>query len=1101
MFGCLLLAWLSLPQLRAAPSAFGRRQGLRGKLVDAAVDAAAVGTAATTAGRQAWTVATALAVHKQHKLRVTQMERTGTAPRIRPVYVGDNDAACAALPKRKLLPAEVLRGCHWDYDQITTPRDTCSADSPTGRQAALKAAGRGAPNERPFKAAMVYLCIPVEACHFEYLALSIMSWHHFWNRYFNYPVVIFSKAQDADSIRHEVAPLVAAGVHVQIETVAEKWLVDPNIACPDWRHKSDEPCSRRFTESYRNMNRFFTKDMYWQPAFDDIDFFLRIDTDSFLVQIWCDDPFARMHTEGKHFLYNGISVTNPNCHKGIRDAVSEFTSTTGVVPVSDLTNFVRPDGDGDRPDYGYSGCVGAGSKRFFRHHNYTAFTDFMRKKCGIYYHRWSEQVFFYYSTAIYGTREQVGKINSPHIHGRDKGLWMTCLRERLMAAGYGFLRGTSGTAADLTGHGAAPVVEAAVAMRQRNDVPRAQSKWVKRIKPACEAREAPVKPLRLLFTTVPRSASTFTRRLLEYSTGIASESVWREGGEWSDETKSFGSCMPIGVFKGSDGKREAATGSGCPVNLRRATSADPLVVKSHFPVQHREWQYMKAHRISAILKTIRNPLDEYDSWRRWRGKNPEWPRFLMSFKEFAGEWVKFHTHWDAWSKENCTPIVEFKFEDLMKEKAGVLREVLQQTGLWDELSLSNASVAEALRIVVEQDEKAHAAHGKVTGSLKTGMSIGKQYLGKEFGDDVSVADIDWFATEHGNLLKRYGYNRLFETARKELAAAGPETSASTTAKKKLIVLSAPNAWLLQPTLSCPLEDCANCEFSMDKSRMPEADVVIFFARSIRSNNGVGEPIPAPRRPPGQIWVFFTTESRRHFGEVPADYANAFNLTMTYKLNSDVPMTYLDRQWFRLLPFQDSELGAVHDESMMFLVAPKNRGKLNCDYVLNKDLCEKTISGAYLNTGAQCSALMTNAEYRALKFRVLREFTTAFPEKTSDAPIMFMASNPTKCHQNCDKNNRMAYVKALMEHTKVDSYGLVLHNKDEVSIGSESYTMSGRKHGNWERPVVIKILSAYKFYLAFENSNCDDYLTEKFFRPLLAGNNPKRPFAARSCPLA
>jgi len=192
---------------------------------------------------------------------------------------------------------------------------------------------------------------------------------------------------------------------------------------------------------------------------------------------------------------------------------------------------------------------------------------------------------------------------------------------------------------------------------------------------------------------------------------------------------------------------------------------------------------------------------------------------------------------------------------------------------------------------------------------------------------------------------------------------------------------------------------------------------------------------------------------------------------------------------RLLPFQDSELGAVSDEKKTFLVAPKNRGKLNCEYVLDKKLCKETISGAFLNTGKKCIAPLTNEQYRAMKYEVVRKFTTAIPEKTDDAPVMFMASNPTKCHQNCDKNNRMGYVEALMKHTKVDSYGLVLHNKDSVNVGGETLTMSGRKHGNWERPVVIKILSAYKFYLAFENSNCEDYLTEKFWRPLLAGSVP------------
>eukprot|EP00937_MAST-01D_sp_MAST-1D-sp2_P002700 g2700.t1 len=806
---------------------------------------------------------------------------------------------------------------------------------------------------------MAYLCIPVEACHFQYLSLSMLSWHHYWNRFFGYPVVIFVKAEDAQQIRDEVAPLRRAGIDARVTIVAPKWLKDPNIACPNWKQKSDEPCSRRFTESYRNMNRFFSKDMYWQPTFDNIDYFLRIDTDSFLVQIWCDDPFERMHRKGLRFLYNGIAVTNPNCHRGMRDAIDEFVSEKHVQPVSLMTDFIRPD-NGERPALGFSGCVGAGSKHFFRHDNYTRFADFLRSKCGIYNHRWSEQVFFYYASTIYGTREQVGKIDSPHIHGRDKNLWMTCLKQRLSAAGYN------------------------AAMR-----------------------------------------------------------------------------MPVAAANGAKTEK------------------------------HREWKYMNpgGRTITAVLKSTRNPIDEYDSWRRWRGRHPEWPRYRMSFREFASEWAKFHRHWDVWSEEHCTPIVEFKFEELVRNPRGVLRGILRETGLWRNLALDEERVSRALRIVNEEDGRAHAAQGtQVTGSLTMGNAIGKTYRGKQFGRDMSLTDLAWFESENADLLERYGYTELFTRARAQLtqlaqsAATAEGNGHPTNRPGKLIVLSAPNAWLMQPTLSCPLQDCAGCEFSVDKSRMKDADAVIFFARYI--------PETPPPRPTGQLWVFFTTESRRHFPELPAQYNDAFNLTMTYKLNSDVAMTYLDRQWFRLLPFQDSTtFGEVRNKTRVFLVSPRNRGKLNCDFVQNKDACKSSISGAFLNMGSPCEAPTSNEEYAAFKLKVFQGFTTRYPEKTKDAPIMFMASNPIRCHQNCDKNNRIEYVEQLMKHTRVDSYGLVLHNKESVSVGGQSYTMSGRKHGNWERPVVIKILSAYKFYLAFENSNCDDYLTEKFFRPLLAGSVP------------
>ena len=72
-------------------------------------------------------------------------------------------------------------------------------------------------------------------------------------------------------------------------------------------------------------------------------------------------------------------------------------------------------------------------------------------------------------------------------------------------------------------------------------------------------------------------------------------------------------------------------------------------------------------------------------------------------------------------------------------------------------------------------------------------------------------------------------------------------------------------------------------------------------------------------------------------------------------------------------------------------------------------------------------------------------------KTSDAPILWIASN-------CDAwSGRQHYVKELMKYIKVDSYGKCLRNKDFPKDVSRS-----------------QLMKKYKFYLAIENANCDDY---------------------------
>ncbi|CDH49510.1 alpha-()-fucosyltransferase 11 [Lichtheimia corymbifera JMRC:FSU:9682] len=78
-------------------------------------------------------------------------------------------------------------------------------------------------------------------------------------------------------------------------------------------------------------------------------------------------------------------------------------------------------------------------------------------------------------------------------------------------------------------------------------------------------------------------------------------------------------------------------------------------------------------------------------------------------------------------------------------------------------------------------------------------------------------------------------------------------------------------------------------------------------------------------------------------------------------------------------------------------------------------------------------------------------------KTGDSPVLWIASN-------CDAwSGRHHYVRELMKYINIDSYGTCLNNKafpDNVSRD--------------------ELMGQYKFYLAIENSNCDDYVTEKLF---------------------
>ncbi|XP_065176164.1 alpha-(1,3)-fucosyltransferase 11-like [Sycon ciliatum] len=77
--------------------------------------------------------------------------------------------------------------------------------------------------------------------------------------------------------------------------------------------------------------------------------------------------------------------------------------------------------------------------------------------------------------------------------------------------------------------------------------------------------------------------------------------------------------------------------------------------------------------------------------------------------------------------------------------------------------------------------------------------------------------------------------------------------------------------------------------------------------------------------------------------------------------------------------------------------------------------------------------------------------------------------------------RDAYVRRLMEHIQVDSLGKCLNNRqlpEELRNASEMFKDS-----------FYSVLGRYKFIIAFENGICDDYITEKLWRPLHLGTVP------------
>ncbi|XP_074034925.1 glycoprotein 3-alpha-L-fucosyltransferase A [Leptinotarsa decemlineata] len=189
---------------------------------------------------------------------------------------------------------------------------------------------------------------------------------------------------------------------------------------------------------------------------------------------------------------------------------------------------------------------------------------------------------------------------------------------------------------------------------------------------------------------------------------------------------------------------------------------------------------------------------------------------------------------------------------------------------------------------------------------------------------------------------------------------------------------------IDPFSYCPVN---NCDITYEDSAISTADIVIFPMHRMKST----KELPKGKRNPSQIWAFLTDESPHHTIMTPrlklTDFDGVFNWSMTYRMDSDIPVPY-GRTVVRKYPKQ---------------------------FELN------------LN-------------------------------KRRDVLVAILGSH---CF---GRSHRWEYVKALQKHIEIDVYGNCgpLH--------------SCPGHFKLDCPDIDN----YLFYLAFENSNCNDYITEKLW---------------------
>ncbi|EGC32023.1 hypothetical protein DICPUDRAFT_57337 [Dictyostelium purpureum] len=105
-----------------------------------------------------------------------------------------------------------------------------------------------------------------------------------------------------------------------------------------------------------------------------------------------------------------------------------------------------------------------------------------------------------------------------------------------------------------------------------------------------------------------------------------------------------------------------------------------------------------------------------------------------------------------------------------------------------------------------------------------------------------------------------------------------------------------------------------------------------------------------------------------------------------------------------------------------------------------------------------------------------------PFKKKNKLVGFMSTN-------CNSGGaiyRTCYIIDMMKHMQVDALGSCLHNRD---LDSKDFPHEVFADLGDSLKIKEKVLSTYKFSLAFENNNITDYVTEKVYTSLLSGSIP------------
>ncbi|XP_015186442.1 PREDICTED: alpha-(1,3)-fucosyltransferase 10 [Polistes dominula] len=163
-------------------------------------------------------------------------------------------------------------------------------------------------------------------------------------------------------------------------------------------------------------------------------------------------------------------------------------------------------------------------------------------------------------------------------------------------------------------------------------------------------------------------------------------------------------------------------------------------------------------------------------------------------------------------------------------------------------------------------------------------------------------------------------------------------------------------------------------------------------------------------------------------------------------------------------------GLMNEES------PRNNPMFVHEKALNLFNYSSTFS-RFSNVPLYSVDLPSKEELLGMKYFLSTKEKTNLIETENLAPLLYIQSD---CNT---ATNRDSYILELMKYIKIDSYGLCINNARLDERLKSNYL------DKLNSDEFLSFVAKYKFTLAFENAVCNDYITEKLWRPLVVGSVP------------